>query len=176
MVDRHEHWEKVYQTKQQQEVSWFQPTPVTSLQFFKKFKVPLTARIIDVGGGDSLLVDHLLELGYQNITVLDISETAITKAKARLGAKAGKIHWIVTDITQFQPSVKYDFWHDRATFHFLTEEKEIEAYVRIARASLVEDGLLVVGTFSDKGPEKCSGLTIRQYTELSHGEPVETLF
>jgi trans-aconitate methyltransferase len=123
--DRKKHWENIYQTKQLSEVSWFQPTPETSLDFFNQFNVPTTAKIIDIGGGDSFLVDNLLDLGYEDITVLDISEAAIDRAKKRLGVQASNVKWIVTDVTKFKPTEKYDFWHDRAAFHFLTDEQKI---------------------------------------------------
>lgn len=119
--NRKKHWENIYQTKELNEVSWFQPTPETSLSFFKEFKVPLNAKIIDIGGGDSFLVDHLLELGYTDITVLDISSAAIERAKKRLGDKAQRVEWMVADAATFQPTEQYDFWHDRAAFHFLTK-------------------------------------------------------
>src|SRR5690554_3952092 len=112
--DRKKHWENIYQTKELNEVSWFQPTPETSLQFFEQFDIPKTAKIIDVGGGDSFLVDHLLDLGYEDITVLDISSVAIERAKNRLGERAKKVTWITSDIVNFVPKEKYDFWHDRA--------------------------------------------------------------
>ena len=118
METRKEHWEKVYATKQPNEVSWTQEEPKASLDFIDSFKLPKTAAIIDVGGGDSKLVDFLLQKGYQNITVLDISEKAIDRAKARLGVLAQKVNWIVSDITQFRPRFTYDIWHDRATFTF----------------------------------------------------------
>jgi trans-aconitate methyltransferase len=123
--DRKKHWENIYHTKELNEVSWFQSTPETSLDFFKDFSVPETAKIIDIGGGDSYLVDNLLDLGYKDITVLDISEAAIERAKQRLGERAGKVKWIVADAVTFKPKEKYDFWHDRAAFHFLTDEQDI---------------------------------------------------
>lgn len=168
--DRKKHWENIYETKSPEEVSWYQPVPHTSLEFINHFNVPKTAKIIDVGGGDSFLVDHLLELGYEDITVLDISAAAIERAKARLGEKAVQVHWIVSDAAGFQPTRTYDFWHDRATFHFLTDEKDIASYLTTIRQSLSADGTLVIGTFSDKGPEKCSGIRIKQYSadSMSH--------
>lgn len=165
--DRKRHWENIYQTKKLTEVSWFQPTPETSLDLIQKTGVLKTARIIDVGGGDSFLVDYLLNLGYNNITVLDISESAIERAKKRLGERAKLVKWIVSDVTEFNPSEKYDCWHDRATFHFLTDEKEISQYEKITAQCMNREGVLIIGTFSDKGPEKCSGIPIRQYTENS---------
>src|SRR5688572_1027200 len=124
--DRHEHWENIYKSKQANEVGWYQPVPLTSLQLLEQFNIPRTAKIIDVGGGDSFFVDHLLDLGYQDITVLDISETAIMRAKERLGKTAEKVKWIVADAAEYKTDEKYDFWHDRAAFHFLTRDHEVE--------------------------------------------------
>ncbi|KJF44800.1 SAM-dependent methyltransferase [Draconibacterium sediminis] len=164
-MDRKKHWEDIYQSKNTAEVSWFQSSPTTSLQFVKEFKLPLSARIIDVGGGDSFMVDRLLEMGYRNITVLDISETAIKKAQQRLGEKADTVKWIVADAAGFQPTETYDFWHDRAAFHFLTEKQEISNYVDTISSYVKPGGYLVLGTFSEQGPTKCSGIEIKQYSE-----------
>lgn len=174
--NRKQHWETIYQTKNPEQVSWFQPHPETSLAFLQQCQLPLTASIIDIGGGDSLFVDHLLELGYQNITVLDISAAAIEKAKNRLGSRADKIQWIVEDITKFKPGKKYDFWHDRATFHFLTREKEIEKYLSLVNNSLSESGLLVMGTFSEHGPDTCSGISIQKYSESTMTQRLQSFF
>ena len=165
--DRKKHWDKIYQTTDLKDVSWFQPTPETSLDFFKQFKVSPTAKVIDIGGGDSLLVDHLLDLGYQDISVLDISAAAIDKAKKRLGDKAKNVKWIVADVTTFKPIEKYDFWHDRAAFHFLTKEQEISNYLQTAQENISPNGILVIATFSEQGPKKCSGIEIKQYSETS---------
>jgi SAM-dependent methyltransferase len=174
--DRKNHWEKIYQTKESQEVSWYQATPAISLDFLTQFNIPFTARIIDVGGGDSFFVDYLLDQGYQDITVLDISETALAKARKRLGDRAALIKWIVADIADFHPSEKYDFWHDRATFHFLTEEQEIENYIGIVQQSISPKGILVLGTFSENGPQKCSGIEIRQYSETTMTNRLKQFF
>jgi len=174
--DRKKHWENIYQTKELKDVSWFQPTPETSLDFFKQFNVPTTARIIDIGGGDSFLVDHLLELGYQDITVLDISEVAIERAKQRLGNRANIVTWIVTDAATFKPTQKYDFWHDRAAFHFLTDEHEISNYLETAQQNINPTGILVIGTFSEQGPKKCSGIEIRQYSETTMTDRLKMFF
>ncbi len=162
-----EHWENIYQTKKLTDVSWYQPVPETSLNFFRKLEVPPTAKVIDIGGGDSFLVDHLLDLGYHNLTVLDISEAAINRAKQRLGEKANKVTWIVEDISNFTSNDQYDVWHDRAAFHFLTDQNDISNYVETAYQSLNPKGILVVGTFSENGPKKCSGIEIRQYSETT---------
>lgn len=174
--DRKKHWENIYQTKDFKDVSWFQPSPNTSLEFFKQLKVPFNAKIIDIGGGDSLLVDHLLERGYQNITVLDISHTAINKAKLRIGERSNMVKWIVADAASFKPTEKYDFWHDRAAFHFLTEEQEISNYLEIAQQYINPNGILVIGTFSENGPKKCSGIEIKQYSETTMNERLKMFF
>jgi 2-polyprenyl-3-methyl-5-hydroxy-6-metoxy-1,4-benzoquinol methylase len=165
--DRKKHWEHIYQTKDLTEVSWFQPKPETSLDFFEQFEVPLNAKIIDVGGGDSYLVDHLLAKGYQDISVLDISEAAIIRAQNRLGELSKMVTWIVADAATFQPTEMYDFWHDRAAFHFLTQEEEISTYLETAQNHINPSGVLVIGTFSESGPKKCSGIEIKQYSESS---------
>ena len=157
------HWDTVYTTKTSEQVSWTQDIPKTSLDFIHSFGLNKKARIIDIGGGDSKLADYLLNEGFENITVLDISEKALDKAKQRLGSRAAKIKWIVSDITEFVPVTTFDIWHDRATFHFLTTGKQVEKYLEIARNAV--SGFLTIGTFSDKGPEKCSGLEIKQYSE-----------
>lgn len=171
-----EHWENVFATKQETEVSWFQAYPKTSVEFLELFKLPLESNIIDVGGGDSHFVDALLEKGYKNIFVLDISSNAIDRAKTRLGERSGKVNWIVSDITQFEPKVKFDFWHDRAAFHFLTSEEKINKYVSIAENAINKNGYLVLGTFSESGPKKCSGLEIKQYNETSMSSRFEMAF
>jgi ubiquinone/menaquinone biosynthesis C-methylase UbiE len=174
--DRKAHWENIYQSKQLNEVSWYEPTPETSLSFFNQFNTPLDAKIIDVGGGDSLLVDHLLRLGYINITILDISEAALNRAKARLGDKAAMVKWIVADAAVFTPTEKYDIWHDRAAFHFLTNEADIESYILTIKKGLNKGGRLIVGTFSEKGPTKCSGIEIRQYSEQTLSQRLGAYF
>lgn len=174
--DRKNHWETIYQTKELNDVSWYQPTPETSLEFITQFNLPKTAKIIDIGGGDSFLVDHLLDLGYQDISVLDISASAIEKAKLRLGEKSNKVKWIVTDITLFKPTEQYDFWHDRAAFHFLTSESDISTYLDTARDAIRSTGNMVIGTFSEQGPKKCSGIEIKQYSESSMTDRLKNIF
>jgi SAM-dependent methyltransferase len=162
-LDRKKHWETVYETKNPDQVSWTQEIPKTSLEFIQSFGLNKTAKIIDIGGGDSKLVDYLLDEGYENVTVLDISAKSLEKAKNRLGEKANKVKWIVSDITEFEPNMTFDVWHDRATFHFLTKTEQIKKYMKTARNSV--SGFLTIGTFSKNGPEKCSGLEIKQYNE-----------
>lgn len=164
-MDRKKHWNKIYQSKSAQEVSWHQPVPTTSLDFVKQFNLSKKAKIIDVGGGDSFFVDHLLHMGYQDITVLDISEKAIEKARQRLGQHSAKVKWIIADAASFDTIVKYDLWHDRAAFHFLTDEQEIDSYIKTVNTSIKPEGYLVIGTFSEQGPKTCSGINIKQYSE-----------
>ena len=164
-MDLKSHWEKVYTTKRLNEVSWFQPNPQVSLGFIKELGISYDAAIIDVGGGDSFLVDHLLSNGFTNITVLDISTAAISRAKERLAERAGLVKWIVCDINDFVPEIKYDFWHDRAAFHFLNTEDQIRNYLATANNVLSEKGKIVIGTFSENGPDRCSGLPVKQYSE-----------
>ncbi len=154
------HWEKIYSEKSPQEVSWTQEIPETSIEFFNDFKLSKTSPIIDIGGGESKFVDYLVEEGYQNISVLDISENAIKKAKDRLGEKSKNIEWIICDINDFNPKKKYELWHDRAVFHFLTSNIEINRYVEKVKLNSEN---FIVGTFSTSGPKKCSGLEITQY-------------
>jgi SAM-dependent methyltransferase len=175
-METKQHWDRIYSSKQNEAFSWTQDTPATSISFLKEFNVPRTAPIIDIGGGDSKLVDYLLKDGYTDITVLDISEKALERAKARLGENASKVHWVVSDITEFVPTRQYAIWHDRATFHFLTEESQIEKYVSIASDNLTGDGFMTIGTFSENGPEKCSGLTIKKYSEDVLTSVLQTAF
>jgi len=171
-----EHWENIFANKQETEVSWFQPYPKTSIEFVELFKLPLDANIIDIGGGDSHFVDALLEKNYKNIWVLDISENALIRAKKRLGEKANKVNWVVSDIVDFIPTVTFDFWHDRAAFHFLTTEENINKYIEIAEKAIKVNGILILGTFSETGPMKCSGLEIKQYSEASMSVKFEQFF
>lgn len=174
MEDRKTHWETIYKNKQANEVSWTQNVPKTSLEFIHSFNLPKTASIIDIGGGESKLVDHLLDEDYENITVLDISEKALEKVKHRLGEKALKVKWIVSDVTEFKPDSSYDVWHDRATFHFLTSTSQVNTYLDTARRSV--NAYMVISTFSENGPEKCSGLQIKQYNEKELAQQLSTGF
>jgi 2-polyprenyl-3-methyl-5-hydroxy-6-metoxy-1,4-benzoquinol methylase len=174
--DRKSHWENIYNTKALKDTSWYQPNPETSLTFVLENNVKLDSKIIDIGGGDSFFVDHLLDMGYVDITVLDISEAAINRAKERLGSKATQVQWIVADVTLFKAEELYDFWHDRAAFHFLTDDKEINKYIITSHNSIKHGGKIVVGTFSQEGPQKCSGIEIKQYSESSMTEKFSPYF
>jgi 2-polyprenyl-3-methyl-5-hydroxy-6-metoxy-1,4-benzoquinol methylase len=176
IFERKKHWDNVYQEKNIDEVSWYQPIPATSLDFVKQFNLAKNATIIDIGGGDSFLVDHLLDMGYQDITVLDISEQAIERAQKRLGTRANKVKWIIADAANFHATEKYDLWHDRAAFHFLTDQKEIESYLNTVNKGVKPEGILVIGTFSEQGPEICSGIKIKQYSEKTMTDQLNKFF
>jgi len=167
MEDFEQHWENIFQHKSDKQKSWYESYPTLSIAFIERLQLPKDAAIIDVGGGDSRLVDALLEKGYSNITVLDISATAIENTKRRLDQNAQKINWIVGDILEFHSDLKFDLWHDRAAFHFLIAEDKIKKYVQLCETNTTPGGYLIVGTFSEKGPEKCSGLDVRRYSEAS---------
>jgi ubiquinone/menaquinone biosynthesis C-methylase UbiE len=171
-----QHWDTIYQTKAENEVSWYQTYPSTSMRMIDSLGFPKDATIIDIGGGDSRLAEALLDKGYTNIHVLDISESAILRAKERLGEKASRIHWIVSDVTEFKPSLKYDCWHDRAAFHFLTSEEKINKYISLVNKAVMNDGALIISTFSEKGPLRCSGLEIHQYSDDSLKERFKGYF
>jgi 2-polyprenyl-3-methyl-5-hydroxy-6-metoxy-1,4-benzoquinol methylase len=160
---RKEHWENVFSTKTEKEVSWYQEYPKTSVDYIVALQLPLEAKIIDIGGGDSHLIDALIDLGYTNLTLLDISAKAIERSKTRLGEKASKVNFLISDILDFKPTERYDFWHDRACFHFLIQPIQIEKYGNIVDEAVANDGKLFMGTFSENGPKKCSGLEITQY-------------
>lgn len=163
--DPKSHWEKIYARKGTREVSWFQAAPKVSLDLLAEYRVPLDARIIDVGGGDSLLVDHLLDRGFSDLTVLDISAKALEKARSRLGERSASVQWIVDDATRFNAPEPFDVWHDRAVFHFLTSEADVDRYLERLSRLLKPGGLLILGTFSESGPEKCSGIPVHRYSE-----------
>ncbi|MFF5380840.1 class I SAM-dependent methyltransferase [Pedobacter suwonensis] len=155
------HWDKVYREKAPDQLSWTQVYPVVSMEMIKGLDLDKSAPIIDIGGGDSLLVDFLLQEGYTDITVVDISERALEKAKGRLGETADQIEWIAADITDFEPARAYSLWHDRAAFHFLTAPEDIFRYAAIAER--FTDRYLILSTFFLTGPEKCSGLPVTRY-------------
>jgi 2-polyprenyl-3-methyl-5-hydroxy-6-metoxy-1,4-benzoquinol methylase len=164
-----DYWNNIYNNKGETEVSWYQPIPYTSLKLLDHFNLHPECTIIDIGGGESRLVDHLL-LKFQNITVLDISDISLEKLKLRLKEKSANIKFIASDIKDFTPDKKYDLWHDRAAFHFLTNVSDIQKYVDLVSNSIEIGGYLIISTFSKDGPDKCSGLPITKY---SHGELIE---
>ena len=165
---RKQHWEDVYSAKASNEVSWYQSIPDTSLSLIRASKAGSAAgsaaKIIDIGGGASTLADHLLAEGFRDVTVLDISEAAIEQARQRLGTRASQIHWLVADIVSWRPQTRYDLWHDRAVFHFLTNPEDRRAYVAALKATLRPGGTVILATFAPDGPERCSGLPVCRYS------------
>ena len=166
--DKKDHWEKVYSDKVSTEVSWYQQHPQQSLELIKATGVDTSARIIDIGGGASTLVDFLLDAGYQNLSVLDISHTAIEQAKSRLdqyaNGRADSVVWLEQDITRFAAEKPFDIWHDRAVFHFLTSEDDRSKYVNVMAGALKQGAHVIIATFGLDGPEKCSGLDVKRYS------------
>jgi len=161
---RQAHWQQVYTTKGENEVSWFQDNPSPSLDMIARTVAGVDARIIDIGGGAARLVDALLDKGFHNVAVLDLSEAALAAAKARLGERAGAVRWIVADATAWRPEpAAYDVWHDRAAFHFLTEEADRAAYVARLTEGVKPGGFAIIATFALDGPERCSGLPVARY-------------
>lgn len=177
--ERQYHWTRVYQQKASSAVSWYQPQPGPSLHALNRFGARPSNSLIDVGGGASKLVDALLKRGWTDLTVLDIAAPALEAAKERLGADAQKVHWEVADITVWEPSRRYEVWHDRAVFHFLTQASQRQAYRRALMGGLVSGGLVIMATFALDGPEKCSGLPVERYDGASLasalGEPFRLL-
>lgn len=171
-MDARSHWENVYTTKAPEAVSWYRPHLEKSLEIVERIAPDRSTSIIDVGGGESTLVDDLLARGYQNVAVLDVSPTAIDVAKRRLGRAADSVQWVVGDITIVElPSGAYDLWHDRAVFHFLTAMEQRVAYVRQVARAVKPGGYVLVSTFGPEGPTKCSGLDIVRYdAESLHAE------
>jgi len=162
--DRKKHWEDVYTKKIPAEVSWYQIEPTLSLELIKSTGIDHTSKIIDVGGGASVLVDRLLDQGFQNLTVLDISSKSLDFTKERLGELAVQVFWIEVDVTEFDPPQKYDLWHDRAVFHFLTDPNDRKKYVRNMDKALNPGGHAIIAAFAIDGPPKCSGLDVERYS------------
>lgn len=166
-MDRRDHWNQVYQTKSPESVSWYQQRPDISLELIAASGVGKDAGIIDVGGGASVLVDHLLELGYTNLAVLDLSAAALSASRSRIGARVAAVEWFDADVTTFEPPRRYALWHDRAVFHFLTDAGDRDRYVATLRKTLQPNGTVIISTFAPDGPPKCSGLDVVRYDEHS---------
>jgi SAM-dependent methyltransferase len=167
-MNTQEHWDQIYRTNAPDQVSWYSPHLRASLELIERASVSRTAAIVDIGGGESTLVDDLLARGYQDITVLDLSQAAIDANKERLGSKAERIHWLAADITKIELKVSsLDVWHDRAVFHFLTASNERAAYVRQVAKALRPGGHIIIGTFGPEGPVRCSGLDVVRYDAAS---------
>ncbi len=167
--ERQAHWEKVYTTKSEREVSWFQEAPAPTLELLALIAATSRSAVIDVGGGASRLVDHLVSQGFEDVTVLDVSPAALAAARARLGGGADRVQWIAADVTTWAPSRAYDVWHDRAAFHFLTGAADQAAYVERLRAALRRGGHAIIGTFAPDGPQMCSGLAVARWDAASLG-------
>lgn len=162
-MSRKEHWEQVYRTKATDDVSWYQVRPGASLKLIEASGVGKDQRIIDVGGGASVLVDFLLDAGFSRLAVLDISAAALECARQRLGTRARQVEWLEADVTEFAPAQRYRLWHDRAVFHFLTEKTDREKYVESLKRTLAPDGQVIIATFGVDGPLRCSGLKVARY-------------
>jgi len=175
-VSRKQHWDGVYRAKGPTEVSWYQPVPTTSLALIRATESRPSDPILDVGGGTSTLVDHLLEAGYEDVSVLDISARALDRARDRLKDAADRVTWIEADVTEFEPSRDYAVWHDRAVFHFLTKSADRDQYLEVLRKALQPLGHLVLATFGPDGPTRCSGLDVRRYSVEQVGQLLGTGF
>ena len=161
-MDNKKHWENIYQKKEIDGVSWYQKVPIESLQLIKKYSISNSDKIIDIGCGKSFLADNLLELNYTDISLVDISSNALKEVKDRLQNKS--LNFIETDILNFNSNDKYDIWHDRAVFHFITNPEGIEKYISLCNKYINNQGILIIGTFAEDGPLKCSGLEIKRYS------------
>ena len=161
-MDNKKHWENIYQKKEIDGVSWYQKIPSESLQLIKKYSISNSDKIIDIGCGKSFLADNLLELNYTNISLVDISSNALKEVKERLQNKS--LNFIETDILNFNSNDKYDIWHDRAVFHFITDREGIKKYISLCNEYINKEGILIIGTFAEDGPLKCSGLEIKRYS------------
>jgi trans-aconitate methyltransferase len=167
LTDRRNHWNRVYESKTPESVSWYQRKPELSLALIAASGVAREASIIDIGGGESVLVDHLLDLGYAHVAVLDLSGSALRASQARLGVRAAGVEWHEADVTAFVPPHRYALWHDRAVFHFLTAAEDRASYAATLRSALEQNGAVVIATFAPDGPPKCSGLDVMRHDEKS---------
>ena len=161
-MEKKKHWENIYQTKNIDGVSWYQETPYESIELIKKFSTTDSDMIIDIGCGKSFLADNLLKLNYKNITLVDISLNALKEVKERLNNKS--LNFIETDVLNLKLERTFDIWHDRAVFHFITNKKSVEKYISLCNEYIGEGGKLIIGTFAEDGPLKCSGLEIKRYS------------
>ena len=164
-MDKKNHWDDIYDKKSFSELTWFQPEPKISLDLICKLDLPKDSSIVDIGGGASTLVDRLIEKGFKDIAVLDLSKKALKQSQERIGKIALDISWCVGDITEFKFNKKFDLWHDRAVFHFLTEDSDQKKYISNLEASLKTGSYFIISTFAEDGPLKCSGLEIVRYSK-----------
>ena len=163
-MDSKQHWDEVYARKAEDAVSWFQSCPEMSLALIAAAGLKPDDAIVDIGGGASRLVDHLMAMGHKDVTVLDVAAAALEKSRARLGEQAEQVHWVVADITRWRPERRYQLWHDRAVFHFLTDSAARAAYRRALEAGLAHGGHAIIASFALDGPERCSGLPVQRYS------------
>lgn len=170
------HWDGVYRKKSSTDVSWYQPEPEPSFTWIRKLVPDQDASIIDVGGGASILVDRLLDAGYRKLAVLDVAASALGVSRERLARRATEVEWIVADVTQVGDVGRFDLWHDRAVFHFLTDEDDRRRYVELASRSVKTGGRVIVATFALDGPPSCSGLPVERYDETSLTEAFRPFF
>jgi SAM-dependent methyltransferase len=175
-TNRGAHWENVYRTKGERELSWFQEIPSISWELIRSAGATRHSAVVDIGGGASRLVDALVDEGFEDVTVLDLSESALAAAKTRLGPTAAGVTWIVADVARWKPLQRYDVWHDRAAFHFLTDEADRIAYVECLREALRPGGYAIIATFALDGPERCSGLPVVRYDAASLGKVLGDVF
>ena len=175
-TSRQAHWENVYRAKGERDVSWFEQSPALSLDLIRATGVDSKAAIIDIGGGASRLVDALLADGFEDVSVLDLSGTALATSKARLGARGATVDWLLADVTRWEPPRAYDVWHDRAVFHFLTDAQERAAYAARAFKGVRAGGHVIIGTFAPDGPERCSGLPVVRHDAASIGAVLGSAF
>ena len=175
-VEGHQHWEKVYTAKADDEVSWFEPSPDWSLRLVREAIAHGGRSVIDVGGGTSRLVDELLDVELDRLAVLDVSETALRRTQDRLGPRADKVEWIAADIRSVSDIGRFDVWHDRALFHFLIADEDRRAYRALLDRTLSSQGVAIIATFGPQGPERCSGLDVRRYDSAALGDELGSLF
>lgn len=175
-MSRQQHWDTVYSTKTEDQLSWHQDAPAISLAMMQQAGITPDTSVIDIGGGTSRIVDSLLEMGLRDISVLDLSETALTAAQQRLGARAAAVTWVAADITSWQPGRQFDIWHDRAVFHFLTDPADREAYIATLTDSLCPGGHAIIASFALDGPERCSGLPVQRYAPQTLAATLGTRF
>ncbi len=163
-IERQTHWNEVYASKGAEKVSWFQPRAAMSMRLIEAAGATKDSAIIDIGSGLSVLIEHLLDAGFVDVTALDISARALIGSKDRLGTRAAEVHWIINDVLAWSPARAYDVWHDRAVFHFLTGERERAAYRATLLKGLRPRGALILGTFAEDAPERCSGLPVHRWS------------
>ena len=175
-TNRGAHWENVYRSKGERELSWFQEIPSISSELIRSAGATRHSAVVDIGGGASRLVDALVDEGFEDVTVLDLSESTLAGAKTRLGATAARVTWIVADVVRWKPLQRYDVWHDRAAFHFLTDEADRIAYVECLREALRPGGYAIIATFALDGPERCSGLPVVRYDAARLGNVLGDVF